>query len=407
MPLYFYYGFPLSIPDVTTTVPGLMSAADKVKLDGLAPGDIPTPGTYGLWAQNFDASPVTLAGFPLLTVPGGGGFLDVTVDLAGSTLPQKLVLEAQAAATEVFPGFPATRTLTYTWHVQPSFDTTGLFVYTLQPDGGVVQIGGGVVFRGGLAPPAGLGSAFDIELADGGGGLGGFPGGNGGSQTVTAGSGGAAEAGSNANGGNGAALTRRAGNGGAADGVGIGGNGGNIVDVIGGPSGAGLFGQYEIRRRSDNTLLFKVDFLSKLYILSQAGLFDTTGLNGLVVDDGGFSTTTFGVGGHTSVRYGGVAQLLVFSPTPIFEPGNGEAMRIVLTANITSWTVLAGADAQRCTLYFEQSAGGNTLAGTPGNVRLAGGAFALSAAAGAVDTLSLQYQIATATWYETSRSMAL
>jgi hypothetical protein len=101
----------------------------------------------------------------------------------------------------------------------------------------------------------------------------------------------------------------------------------------------------------------------------------------------------------------GQSQVVPFSATPTFDPSLGEAIFITLTGNITSWTLLAGTPAQRITIYFEQTTGGNTLGGQPGNV-LTEGSFVLSSDNSQVSALSLQYDVPTATWFEYARSLS-
>lgn len=106
-----------------------------------------------------------------------------------------------------------------------------------------------------------------------------------------------------------------------------------------------------------------------------------------------------------SQQYQGVVQTVAFSATPAFNVASGETILITLTANITSWTMSAGLAGEVATIVFIQDAtGGRTLAGTPGNVKLAG-TFTLSTAANFVDALSLKYDSVNSVWRETGRSI--
>lgn len=104
-------------------------------------------------------------------------------------------------------------------------------------------------------------------------------------------------------------------------------------------------------------------------------------------------------------RYAHVEKVVTFSATPAFTAADGEHQQITMTANITSWTLAAGLVGEIVTIEFIQDATGTrTLAGTPANVRLAGGALVLTITASKRDTLTLRYNTASTAWVEVARS---
>lgn len=99
---------------------------------------------------------------------------------------------------------------------------------------------------------------------------------------------------------------------------------------------------------------------------------------------------------------------VTFSATPTFDIDNGNAQRIVLTANITGWTVTdtnaIGGDI--LVIDFIQDSNGNwTLASPPANVLLAGGSLTLTTTANKRDVLFLQWDATSAKWVELARAV--
>jgi hypothetical protein len=87
----------------------------------------------------------------------------------------------------------------------------------------------------------------------------------------------------------------------------------------------------------------------------------------------------------------------------------GHVVVPALSANITSITMPASpVDGQTFSIQFRQSAGGgNTVAGWPASVKLAGGAFTLTATASKIDTLTFKYSSGVTSWLEMARSQNL
>lgn len=99
---------------------------------------------------------------------------------------------------------------------------------------------------------------------------------------------------------------------------------------------------------------------------------------------------------------------VAFSATPTFDPATGEYLTITMTANITGWTFTAGTAGEVCTIVFIQDGtGSRTLAGTPANVRLAGGALTLTTTINKADAITFRYDATLAKWLEISRSLNL
>lgn len=97
---------------------------------------------------------------------------------------------------------------------------------------------------------------------------------------------------------------------------------------------------------------------------------------------------------------------VTYSATPTFAPSSGGYQTITLTGNITSWTFTAGSDGELVTIAFRQDGSGNrTIAGTPGNVLLAGSALTLSTGANKVDMVTWRYDLGTTKWREVGRAM--
>lgn len=94
------------------------------------------------------------------------------------------------------------------------------------------------------------------------------------------------------------------------------------------------------------------------------------------------------------------------SATPAFDPANGDKQRMILTANVTSWTFAAGLSGETVTIEFIQDGtGSRTLAGTPANVKLAGAALTLSTGINKRDLITFEYDLTDSNWYEQSRSL--
>lgn len=98
---------------------------------------------------------------------------------------------------------------------------------------------------------------------------------------------------------------------------------------------------------------------------------------------------------------------VAFSATPTFNVATAAVQRIVLTGNITGWTTPAGAyEGQTLTIKFIQDGtGSRTLAGTPANLRLAGGALTLSTGANKCDTLNFLWDATLTQWIEECRAL--
>ena len=108
-----------------------------------------------------------------------------------------------------------------------------------------------------------------------------------------------------------------------------------------------------------------------------------------------------------AMAHNGASEAVTSSATPTFNAtANGETKRMILTANVTSWTMSAGNDGQICTILWVQDAtGSRTLAGTPANVKHAGGALTLSTGPNKTDAITYRYNAATTTWFEIGRSL--
>ena len=100
-------------------------------------------------------------------------------------------------------------------------------------------------------------------------------------------------------------------------------------------------------------------------------------------------------------------QTFAFSATPAFTLTAGNVIRIILTANITSWTVSNGTwDGQLLVFKFVQDGTGTrTLAAPPANVRWAGSALTLTATAAKIDQLTLIWDATLSVWLEAARSL--
>ena len=83
-------------------------------------------------------------------------------------------------------------------------------------------------------------------------------------------------------------------------------------------------------------------------------------------------------------------------------------MRVVASANISSLTVANGTEGQHLTLILVQDAGGTaTWPSTITNCRIAGGTFAKTTGASAIDVVTLAWDDTLSDWLEQSRSLNL
>lgn len=109
-----------------------------------------------------------------------------------------------------------------------------------------------------------------------------------------------------------------------------------------------------------------------------------------------------------SYRYATEQKNVTFSATPTFDPANGDFQTITMTANITGWTFSAGLEGEVVTIAFIQDGtGSRTLAGTPSNVLLAGGALTLTTTASKRDQITFRYDATLTKWVEQARSLNL
>ena len=111
----------------------------------------------------------------------------------------------------------------------------------------------------------------------------------------------------------------------------------------------------------------------------------------------------------TVLNLGGqpLGNTVAFSATPNFNVATAAVQRIVLTGNITGWTLTAGTyEGQSLTIKFIQDGtGSRTLAGAGGNIRLAGGALTLSTGANKCDTLNFLWDATLSQWIEECRAL--
>lgn len=81
-----------------------------------------------------------------------------------------------------------------------------------------------------------------------------------------------------------------------------------------------------------------------------------------------------------------------------------EYVEVSLTENITAITFPQAVDGNKCRIIFKQGAGPYTVAGWPGAVHLAGGAFAVTATNGKYDMIEFEFHSDFGIWIETRRS---
>ena len=106
--------------------------------------------------------------------------------------------------------------------------------------------------------------------------------------------------------------------------------------------------------------------------------------------------------------YYGTQQASSTSGAVSINPASGETVRVVASANITGLTVSNGTEGQHVTLIMVQDSGGtSTWPSTINNVRLAGGSFAKTTAANAIDSLSLAWDDTLSDWLEQYRATNL
>ncbi len=139
-----------------------------------------------------------------------------------------------------------------------------------------------------------------------------------------------------------------------------------------------------------------------------AGNLTLTIFQGIADGDGtrdwGLVGTRWRVGGFKRIAPGRFT--VTSSATPAFDPANGDKQRMILTANVTSWTFAAGLSGETVTIEFIQDGtGSRTLAGTPANVKLAGAALTLSTGVNKRDLITFEYDSTDSNWYERSRAL--
>lgn len=135
-----------------------------------------------------------------------------------------------------------------------------------------------------------------------------------------------------------------------------------------------------------------------------------TGLTGLTVASGGATITAGGLtvnGGAIKDTAGPIVGFqpanMTFSATPAFDSSTGNTVRMVLTANVTSSTIVGSPQAgQQLTLELQQDATGSRTMVWPAGVKLAGGAFTLTTTASKTDTVTLVFD--GTNWIEIARS---
>lgn len=109
----------------------------------------------------------------------------------------------------------------------------------------------------------------------------------------------------------------------------------------------------------------------------------------------------------SSTRSSTVQTTLASTATPAFDPSTqGNSMRMVLTANVTGWTVTSGLPGERIIItWIQDGVGARLLVGTPANVKLLAGAITLSVGASAVDKQMFEWDNTLSAWYEISRTL--
>lgn len=112
-------------------------------------------------------------------------------------------------------------------------------------------------------------------------------------------------------------------------------------------------------------------------------------------------------GPMSSVRNSTTQTTLASTATPAFDPSTqGNSMRMVLTANVTGWTVTSGLPGERIIItWIQDGVGARLLLGTPANVKLLAGAITLSVGANAVDKQMYEWDNTLSAWYEVSRTL--
>jgi hypothetical protein len=105
----------------------------------------------------------------------------------------------------------------------------------------------------------------------------------------------------------------------------------------------------------------------------------------------------------------GAEETVSFSATPNFNcTTGGEHKRIVLTGNVTSWTMTNGLPSQNCTISWIQDGGGSHTTASPGaNILLSGGSITITATASKRSCITLRWDVTSTKWVEIARSLNL
>ncbi len=111
--------------------------------------------------------------------------------------------------------------------------------------------------------------------------------------------------------------------------------------------------------------------------------------------------------GVWSMAYEGAQEAPTFGATMNFDcTTNGETKRVVLTANLGSWTMTNGNAGQVCTLMLVQDGTGSRTIGTPpSNVSFAGGTPTLTTTINKTDTFMLRWNTTSSKWMEIGRGL--
>ncbi len=87
------------------------------------------------------------------------------------------------------------------------------------------------------------------------------------------------------------------------------------------------------------------------------------------------------------------------SATPTFNPTQGDYQTMLVSANVTAWTISNGVEGQIIKIRFTQSGGGHTVA-APTNVRME--SFTMTAADGKSDVLVAIWDVTLTDWVQLS-----